>query len=326
MASVESSKKSDYGTINPRSDKTLGQSSMNVVDKDSVDKSICVLISKILNVEPKSDIVPDVTTSLAQTDYPIETSLEKSDGKSNSESCAIKSPEKSEEKDDSDSMYVDMSDKEENFIVKKDLSTEIVNVDGLDSDDKLIGWSNVVTPATKKRSLKRKEDSSSLSDSEYDVEQNVSDIVPLKKAIGKKVTANVPEVPIDNISFHSVENVEKWKFVYQKRLALERYLEKDALECKEVVSLIDNARLMESVVNFGKCYKILVKKLIVNISKDCDNKRNKEFRKVCVRGNCVEFSPEIINRFICRSEEEQAKVEVSDNIVCKEIATKQLSQ
>ena len=43
-----------------------------------------------------------------------------------------------------------------------------------------------------------------------------------EKTTGKNIPANVPEVPIDNISFHSVENVEKWKYVYQRRLALER--------------------------------------------------------------------------------------------------------
>lgn len=32
--------------------------------------------------------------------------------------------------------------------------------------------------------------------------------MPLKKVVWKKVPANVPEVPIDNIYFHSVENVK----------------------------------------------------------------------------------------------------------------------
>lgn len=99
------------------------------------------------------------------------------------------------------------------------------------------GWSKVVTPATKKRSLKRKEVPSS--ESEYDVEQNVQDIMPSTKkgVIGKNIPVNVLEVPIDNISFHSVENVEKRKYVYQGRLALERKLGKDSLECKEVTDI-----------------------------------------------------------------------------------------
>ncbi|KAI5426145.1 hypothetical protein KIW84_031826 [Lathyrus oleraceus] len=134
----ESFERSNSGIVsldNPRFDKTLGQSSMNVNDKDTVDKSICVLISQIWGTEPKSVVVSDVITSLAQTDHPIKTSLEKSDGNSDSEFVPIKSPEKSEEKGDSDIMFVDMSNKEENSGVKKDQSTDIVNVDDPDSND-----------------------------------------------------------------------------------------------------------------------------------------------------------------------------------------------
>lgn len=86
-----------------------------------------------------------------------------------------------------------------------------------------------------------------------------------------------------------------------------------------MMGLIQEVGLMKSVTGFSKCYEILVKELIMNNSKECDNKRNKEFRKVYVRGMCVEFSPEIINRFLSRSEEEQVEVEVSDNVICKEI-------
>ncbi|XP_050875223.1 uncharacterized protein LOC127078845 [Lathyrus oleraceus] len=71
---------------------------------------------------------------------------------------------------------------------------------------------------------------------------------------------------------------------------------------------------------------MLVKEFIVNISKECDNKWSKEFRKVYVRGRCVDFSPEIINRFLGRSEEEQAEVEVSNNVICTEITAKQLKE
>ncbi|XP_050889928.1 uncharacterized protein LOC127095257 [Lathyrus oleraceus] len=246
----------------------------------------------------------NVTTSLAKTDHPIETSLEKSDGKFDSEFVPIKSFERSEEKDDSDSM----SDKEENYGVKKDQSTNIINVDGMDSNDEPIG---------KRLPPKAPKKSTSVG--------SATEWIKVK-TVGKKVHANVLDVPIDNISFHYVENVEKWKFVYQRRLDLERELGKDALECKGVVSLIENVVLMKNVAVFGKCYEILVKELIVNISKDYDNKRSKEFRKVYVIGKCVDFFPEIINRFMGRSEEEQVEVEVSDNIAYKEITAKQVPQ
>lgn len=71
---------------------------------------------------------------------------------------------------------------------------------------------------------------------------------------------------------------------------------------------------------------MLVKEFIVNIPTDYDNKKSKEYRKVNVRGRCVEFSPEVINRFMGRCEDEQAEVEVTDNTVCKEIIVKHVSQ
>ncbi|XP_050914699.1 uncharacterized protein LOC127129590 [Lathyrus oleraceus] len=103
-------------------------------------------------------------------------------------------------------------------------------------------------------------------------------------------------------------------------------MRKDAFECKKVMSLIQEAGLMKNVTGFGKCYEMLVKEFIVNISKECDNKRSKEFRKVYVRGRCVDFYPEIFNRFLGINEEEQAEIEVSDNVICKEITAKQVKE
>lgn len=189
-------------------------------------------------------------------------------------------------------------------------------------------WSKVVTPVSKKKSLKRKEVPSKSSESDHDVEHNVQDIISTskKQALGKKIPTNVPEVPLDNISFHSVDNVEKWKFVYPTRFALERGLGKYSFECKDVSSLIQEVGLMKTVKDFGKCYEMLVKEFIMNISKECDNKRSKEFRKVYVRGRCMDFSPEIINRFFIKNEEEQTEIEVSNNFICREITTKQVKE
>ncbi|XP_050916617.1 uncharacterized protein LOC127131743 [Lathyrus oleraceus] len=83
---------------------------------------------------------------------------------------------------------------------------------------------------------------------------------------------------------------------------------------------------MKTVIGFGKCYEILVKEFIVNTFKECDNKRSKGIRKVYVRGRCVDFSLEIINRFLGRNEEDQAKIEVSDNVICKEITAKKVKE
>lgn len=57
------------GTNNkPRSVTTLSKSSVIVVDKDDVDKNICVLISQVLRIDPKTNVLSDVSTSLAQLD------------------------------------------------------------------------------------------------------------------------------------------------------------------------------------------------------------------------------------------------------------------
>lgn len=226
VGSVGTSGKSSSKTVsldNPISEKTLGQSSLNVVANDTVDKSIHVSLSKTLVADPGSGVVPDVATSLAQPDHPVETTQQNSHGESDNEFVPIESLEKSQEdvseaelvggeKDDSndESMYVegnkDLSnkeDKEENTGVKMYQSTDIINIDDLDSNDEPIrkklapgiakrlknmkekvvmsaskpskaskknvgvgpakGWRKFVTPTTKKRSLKRKEVPSSKS-------------------------------------------------------------------------------------------------------------------------------------------------------------------
>ena len=43
---------------------------------------------------------------------------------------------------------------------------------------------------------------------------------------------------------------------------------------------------------------------MVNIPSDCNDKMSQNYRKVFVRGKCVEFSLVVINRYLGRSEEE----------------------
>lgn len=145
--------------------------------------------------------------------------------------------------DESQKNLSDNEDKEETAGLKKNQSINIVDIDDQDYDDHPIrkklnpsiskrlkngkgkrkvatptfkasnkstfvgpakGYSKVATPTTKKS----KEVTSS--EFEHDFKQNIRDIMPstMKKFVGKKIPANVPEVPIDNITFHSIENVE----------------------------------------------------------------------------------------------------------------------
>ena len=95
---------------------------------------------------------------------------------------------------------------------------------------------------------------------------------------------------MDNISFHSISNVERWKYVYQRRIAIERELGKEALEIKEVMELIQHAGLMKTVSGFTNCYEQLVKEFVVNIPSDCNKKNSKDYHKVFIRGKCINFS------------------------------------
>ncbi|KAK2426461.1 hypothetical protein QL285_025129 [Trifolium repens] len=145
-----------------------------------------------------------------------------------------------------------------------------------------------------------------------------------KKKAGRSIPQNIPDVPMDNVSFHFSNSAAKWKFVYHRRLALERELSDEALECKEVMDLILQAGLMKTVSGIGRCYEKLVKEFIVNIGEDCDNKLSKEYHQVFVRGKCVQFSPAVINAYLGRREYGYPGFEPTNNQVCKTITANQV--
>ncbi|XP_058721754.1 uncharacterized protein LOC131593309 [Vicia villosa] len=176
-------------------------------------------------------------------------------------------------------------------------------------------WSKVVPKKRKARVVE---------ESESGFEENIYDIPLKKKPTTSKLAASVPEVPIDNVSFHFVASANRWKFMYQKRLALERELAQNARDCKDIMNLIEAVGLIKTVVHLSKCYEMLVKEFIVNLSQECADKRSKEFRKVFVRGKCVNFSSTMINNLLGRSDETQPKLVVSDNKVCQIISANQV--
>ena len=70
----------------------------------------------------------------------------------------------------------------------------------------------------------KKEDGISSSKSNHDVAEDVPNIIlsASKKPAGKKAVQTIKSVPIDKISFHPPKNVHRWKFIYHRRLALEK--------------------------------------------------------------------------------------------------------
>lgn len=134
-------------------------------------------------------------------------------------------------------------------------------------------WSKVVTPTRKRKVV-------SFSNSELDVEKNVQDITPVNISANKKPYVVVHKAPLDNVFLHYVKNTERWKYIIQNRVAMERELGKDALKFKEVVELIEAARLMKTVTKFGPCYESLVKEFVVTITDGCDDVQSVDYGKV----------------------------------------------
>ncbi|XP_050918573.1 uncharacterized protein LOC127136005 [Lathyrus oleraceus] len=178
-------------------------------------------------------------------------------------------------------------------------------------------WSKV---DVKKRTVRE------VSESDEDVEEDVSDISPMKRTTVRKSPVKVVAVHLDNISFHLEDGAAKWKFMIQRRVAVERELGKDVVEVKEVMYLIKNVGLMKTVAVLSQCYEGLVKEFIVNIPEDIANKNSKEFCKVFVRGKCITFSPTVINKFLGRGTEGACELEATGKEVCKEITARQVKE
>ncbi|XP_058784372.1 uncharacterized protein LOC131659155 [Vicia villosa] len=177
-------------------------------------------------------------------------------------------------------------------------------------------WSQV-TVSSRKRKIMTETESD-------DVEYDVQIIIRVKKIVSKQSAVKISDALMGNISFHSVDSADRWRFVYQRRITQDRELVQDALKIKEIMDLISVAGLMKTVHDFGKCYEVLVKEFVVNISVDCVVHGSQDFRKVYVRGKLVHLSPLVINRYLGRSEDEGCDLEVSDNQVCKEITANQV--
>ncbi|KAL5138082.1 hypothetical protein HKD37_10G028342 [Glycine soja] len=159
-----------------------------------------------------------------------------------------------------------------------------------------------ITPATSRRSKvaipskKRKEISFSSSDSDDDVEPDVSTSKRAKKSGRKGLEI----------------------------LAVERELGRDALDCKETMDLIKAAGLLKTVTKLGDCYEGLVREFIVNIPSDISNRKSDDYQRVFVRGKCVRFSPAVINKYLGRPTDGVIDIDVSEHQIAKEITAKQV--
>ncbi|XP_045822129.1 uncharacterized protein LOC123915015 [Trifolium pratense] len=162
------------------------------------------------------------------------------------------------------------------------------------------------------------------------VDYSESDESPKPKSADEEIAADKdvnenPDVIIVNettvsdksVPTNSENGSARWKFVYHRRLALERNLKEDILECQSIVEAIEYAGLMKTGCDLDKCYDRLVKEFLINVVDNCNDPASPEYRQVFVRGKCVKFSPTVINQYLQRNSEEVADLKVTDNEVCK---------
>jgi len=84
--------------------------------------------------------------------------------------------------------------------------------------------------------------------------------------------------------------------------------------------------LKSTILNSGTLAleRKLMKEFLVYISYVCDYPLSKEYQKVYVRVECVNFSHNTINKFLGLEEINIHELKVTDNQVCKEITASQV--
>ncbi|XP_058784502.1 uncharacterized protein LOC131659310 [Vicia villosa] len=102
-------------------------------------------------------------------------------------------------------------------------------------------WSKVCVSSKKRKGR-------SDNESEEDAGDDVQDIRHVKKFVIKRSSMNVPDAPLDNISFHSIGSATRWRFMYQRRVVMERELGQDALKIKEDMDRISTVGLIKTVI------------------------------------------------------------------------------
>ncbi|WJX19406.1 hypothetical protein P8452_09108 [Trifolium repens] len=161
------------------------------------------------------------------------------------------------------------------------------------------------------KSQKRKRKPESSSEFEPDAEDDVPDIMSKKR---KTATST---------SFHTKENEQRWKIAGQRRMATERELSSEALSYKEITTLLEEAKLMKTVLGVGKCYERLVREFMVNLTEECAEEGSDDYHKVLLREKNIDFSPTTINKFLGRSVEAESNKILSMDKIAEEITAGQ---
>ncbi|KAA0066044.1 uncharacterized protein E5676_scaffold446G00670 [Cucumis melo var. makuwa] len=114
----------------------------------------------------------------------------------------------------------------------------------------------------------------------------------------KKIPLNIPSVPINGISFHLEENVKRWKFVVQRRIADEVNISDKHHSCVSIMNLIEKAGLSKTISDVGPFYPQLIREFIVNLPADFNDPSSPNYQTVHIKGFKFTISPTVINGFL----------------------------
>uniref|UniRef100_A0A1S3CJR8 Putative plant transposon protein domain-containing protein n=1 Tax=Cucumis melo TaxID=3656 RepID=A0A1S3CJR8_CUCME len=128
------------------------------------------------------------------------------------------------------------------------------------------------------------------------VQQNRRNITT--KTGRKKVPLNIPSVPIDGISFHLEESVQRWKFVLQRRITDEVNISDKHHLCVSIMNLIEKAGLSKAISDVGPFYSQLIREFIVNLPADFNDPSSPDYQIVHIRGLKFTISSIVINGFL----------------------------
>ncbi|KAA0064034.1 uncharacterized protein E6C27_scaffold99G00320 [Cucumis melo var. makuwa] len=92
----------------------------------------------------------------------------------------------------------------------------------------------------------------------------------------KKIPVNVPSVPIDGISFHHEESVQRWY----------------------IMDLIHKDGLEKTISNVDPFYPQLIREFIVNLPDEFNDPSSADYQTVHIRGFKFMISPVVINDFL----------------------------
>ncbi|XP_058765454.1 uncharacterized protein LOC131638947 [Vicia villosa] len=154
---------------------------------------------------------------------------------------------------------------------------KVINLDDLSDDDLVASINSSIAKRLMRRKGKQAVDEDSLKKkvkvkpTSVGPKKSRSKVVPKKRRLESLLRMS----QILMLLWMSMTSIprRRWKFIYQKRLALERELTTNALECEEIVNIIHEAGLIKTVTQFSKCYEVFVKEFIMNLHEDCGNKK-----------------------------------------------------